>query len=418
MNFPLKNTNHYTINLKIAPQEQFLDARVALALHAPANGISHAEFFLHNQLVVAKVMGQKLAGYRFDQDSPSSIPYLPECGVITLEFSEPLEKGERIELEFEYRGKITKWPEWSANIISDEWTELGLYFPWFPYHPDDGDLTFSLDVECDPVYRMCSYGECVRHGDTWHTEWDQPTNDIVIALGKKLDKQSIQEENRVVRVNSVTLSQSTANMMLKDVSSILTCYAKWFSDQVPSQVSIIQSPREKGGGYTRRGLIVLGGLHDQQFVERREAYSRYLGHEIAHLWWWKAETTSWEDWLNESLAEYSALMIVREFFGQDSFDKRLADKQKTIEDTVPIWGFNRTDYSTKEKMKETEIILYNKGPVLLYELETRIGQKRFRAVCRQLISQNIASTHSFLQVLRGWEGDQVGDWMEKSLKTR
>jgi hypothetical protein len=81
-------------------------------------------------------------------------------------------------------------------------------------------------------------------------------------------------------------------MILEDASSILACYDRWFLGKVPKDISIIQSPREKGGGYARRGLIVLGGLNDRQYVDLREAYGRYLGHEIAHLWWWKAETSS------------------------------------------------------------------------------------------------------------------------------
>jgi len=37
-------------------------------------------------------------------------------------------------------------------------------------------------------------------------------------------------------------------------------------------------------------------------------------------WWANAPVNSWEDWLNESFAEYSALMAVRELFGAERFE--------------------------------------------------------------------------------------------------
>jgi hypothetical protein len=228
----------------------------------------------------------------------------------------------------------------------------------------------------------------------------------------------MQEGNRSVHVNSVTISKETSEMILNDASMMLAFYDDWFSGDVPKEISIIQSPREKGGGYARRGLVVLGGLQDQQYVELREAYCRYLGHEIAHFWWWKAETSSWEDWLNESFAEYSALMVVRELFGESAFEKRMLDKQNAINHTVPIWGFERTDISTEAQRKEVETVLYNKGPVLLFELEKKIGDEKFKALCRQMVSSKVTSTPQFLQMLSEFECDEVSNWMEKSLKER
>jgi hypothetical protein len=47
-----------------------------------------------------------------------------------------------------------------------------------------------------------------------------------------------------------------------------------------------------------------------------------LTHEVAHFWWSGAPSVTWENWLNEAFAEYSALMYVRKFEGVEAFDTR------------------------------------------------------------------------------------------------
>jgi hypothetical protein len=413
-----ESIRHYKVHLKINPKEQHIDSRCLLTFRVPSPEIDRLGFYLHKQLTVEDIKCNKHIAAWFEKDPADPVHYMPYSRMVHLDFGKPLEKDEQIELGFKYEGKITDWPEWSANIISEDWTELGLYFPWFPYNPDYGDFTFSVDVECDPSYQVCSYGERVKFGTIWQIKWDQPTNDIVITLSKDIETHTTKVNNFMVQVNAVTISNATAAMISKDISTILTCFDRWFLGKKHGQVSIIQSPREKGGGYTRRGLIVLGGLKDTQYSDLHEAYTRYLGHEVAHLWWWSADTTSWEDWLNEGFAEYSALLMVKEIFGQNAFEKRLADKQKALEGTAPIWGFKRSDTTSEEKMREIELILYSKGPVLLHQLVKKIGDARFLNVCRQMIVQKVSSTNQFIEILCALEGHEVGKWMENNLKTK
>jgi hypothetical protein len=411
-----KSLSHYQAHLKVIPDEQFIEAEVTLTFRAPINGMDSAIFYLHKQLEVKSLTGDHLVDYCFDTKTPSPIQFMPEAGTLHLGFAKPLEKGEIIRLRFEFGGKVTMWPEWSANVISETWTELGMYLPWFPFNGDYGDFTFSVDVECDVAYQVRSYGEHVKHGDMWHFVWDHPTNDIIIVISKNIKSQTIEAEHCLLNVHHVTLRDSTASMIGKDLSWILACFDSWFLGEKRKEVSLIESPIQLGGGYSSRGLIVLGGLNDQKYVDHRQAYIRYLSHEAAHLWWWAAETSSWEDWLNESFAEYSALLAVKEMFGQDPFEKMLAEKSKAMLGSSPIWGLERNDYSTKEKMQEIETVLYSRGPVLLHRLSTKIGQENFLVLCQEMISQNAKSTVQFLEVIGRLEGENAKHWMESTLK--
>ncbi|PLX18659.1 MAG: hypothetical protein C0599_11830 [Salinivirgaceae bacterium] len=110
-------------------------------------------------------------------------------------------------------------------------------------------------------------------------------------------------------------------------------------------------------------------------------------------------------------------MVVRDLFGDASFAKLIQAKQEAIANTQPIWGFARSDNSTKEAMQNVELLLYSKAPVLLYELENKIGRKPFLSFCNQLISNEIDNTKDFLSLLGSTEGVETSKWMEELLKT-
>ena len=136
------------------------------------------------------------------------------------------------------------------------------------------------------------------------------------------------------------------------------------------------------------------------------------------LWWRIAATNSWEDWLNESFTEYSALLLLREALGEDEFQTRLSQERASIVGTAPIWGFDRSNTLTEARRSEVEAILYNKGPLLLQELTERVGQSAFLAWCRALVSRNITTTEAALALLRDQEGPEVGQWFEELLTQR
>ncbi len=97
-------------------------------------------------------------------------------------------------------------------------------------------------------------------------------------------------------------------------------------------------------------------------AEHRADLLRYLAHEAAHFWWTLAPADTWEDWLNESFAEYSALLLIRDRFGEEEFRTRMDRKRESAEGTPPIWGFDRGDTSTEEKSMQVQAVLYNAGP--------------------------------------------------------
>jgi hypothetical protein len=412
-----KDFTHYDIRLQLDPEAQTLRVQLELELHAVTAGADSIRLYLHKQFMVNVVEGPSVAGYVFDTELPIPQPFMPEAGELRIALSHPLEPGETVPLLLEYEGQITRWPPWLANVVMAEWVEIGNYLPWFPVNDRFGPFTFRLEVECDSVYQVRSYGDYTQQGKDWSFDWQHPAMDIVVVAAKNLRSRVSGGTGLKVRTEYVTIADTTAQALADDLLAVLDLLTTWFGDDRLDAFAVIQSPRERGGGYARRGAIVLGGLTDTAYYENREGYLRYLSHEASHLWWSMAPSDSWHDWLNEGFAEYTALLVVKEQFGDEAFARRLHRKRETCADSGPIWGFNRTDRSTDEKAAEIEELLYAKAPVLLHKLRLRVGQEDFLRLARAMVDQNVASTQMFLQILESQFGETEARWFEALLRS-
>jgi aminopeptidase N len=293
-----------------------------------------------------------------------------------------------------------------------------MYLPWFPSGFICGYFTYEIEAECDSTYQLRSYGSYTKTNGTWHFERMIPDFDINLVASKSLKTMERVSGGYRVFFHYESLQDKTAERLSNDLASILDCYATWFGEDKKGEIfTVIQSPREKGGDYARKGLIVLSRLTDEKYIAQHELFVRNLGHETAHFWWNMAPANSWEDWLNESFAEYSALLIIRKMFGAEAYNKWIADKNAAVKNIPPIWGFDRNNMKASEGPDIIEANLYSKGPLLLHQLSSRIGDEAFKLLCHEMIRTSVSSTDSFLSLLEKNHGGQIRTLFEDLLKS-
>jgi hypothetical protein len=80
-------------------------------------------------------------------------------------------------------------------------------------------------------------------------------------------------------------------------------------------------------------------------------------------------------------------------------------------------GFARSDMSSDSTMRNAELNLYSKAPLMLFNLEEKIGKDRFLTLCNELIKQNVNTTNEFLSILKIMEGEETANQFEDLLKT-
>jgi hypothetical protein len=399
--------SHYDIQLKIIPDKQFIKVSGGLKFLVMEDGLDELTFNLHKKMEIGDFSINGDHSCRLDTGE-TNVRWLPDAMTIRYPAGKRFHKGEILNIEFSYQGKITQWPSWSANVIGADWVEMGLYFPWYP--SVYGLFTYSVSVEIEPDYKVFALGQSTEKGNKKVFKTEFPVDDFIICAAKELTIRETKLLNRSFQIVNCTLSEATVDSIQADIEDCYRLFSSWFGEIQVHDMCLVASKRAHGGGYSRKGGLFLGGLSDSNYVSERMDHVLYLGHEIAHFWW-NGAAGDWEDWLNESYAEYSALLLIREFRSKEEFNSRLNVKRDEGKNTPPIWGMSRSDPSAEQ-------VLYGKGAVLLSELEERIGHDRFLKLCQARINMKANNTPDLLTLISDIGGKETADWFEQSLKTR
>ncbi|HDZ40158.1 MAG TPA: hypothetical protein ENH59_00540 [Bacteroidetes bacterium] len=395
----------YKIKLSIDPAEQYIDVDCTWDIPNDSRG-NTIHFYLHRQLQILELTINGNESFTISQDT-SDIRYMP-CAIKYTLTNQGL-KNNKLSLHLKYSGRITEWPEWSPNVIGEEWTEIGSYFPWYPLNRNYGTFTYEVEVLPDDNYLTFMMGiEAVDNNWAFYAN-ESPTNDIVLCASKNLKTIKKEIYQYSLCVAHSTFSDSLINTLTADIRQILFLYNRWFPPG-GNTMCLVESMREKGGGYARLGGIYLPGFTDADYYDSRIGYTRYLAHEISHLWWHRADANTWEDWLNEGFAEYTALMVLREIHGQEAFEEWIEKKIKQSDGTDPVWQYDRNG-------EQAYTILNNKTPLLLYELEKRIGLEQFRRLMWDLLIDSGSTTYEFKRILENMESKETADWFFGILKS-
>ncbi|HMD48391.1 MAG TPA: M1 family aminopeptidase, partial [Bryobacteraceae bacterium] len=191
----------------------------------------------------------------------------------------------------------------------------------------------------------------------------------------------------------------------KNVDDALDFMTSAFGPPATRTLSITPIPAAFGQGFP--GLIYLSTvayLSADQRPQRLHAayeqtfYSELLEqHEVAHQWWGDLVTpASYRDeWLIESLANYSALLLLEKRKGVKAVNELLDDYRnhllakteagRTLESVGPIsWG-RRLESSLAPNA--WEVVAYQKGTWVIHMLRRRMGDANFYKFLREAASR-------------------------------
>ncbi len=167
-------------------------------------------------------------------------------------------------------------------------------------------------------------------------------------------------------------------------------------------LTVTPIPGNFGQGFP--GLLYLSTLSylnasERPASQRKPAlqlfYSELLhAHEAAHQWWGNLVTSAnyQDDWLMESLANYSALLYIEKKKGRKPLEEVLAEYKahllakdaagRTLESAGPIiWG---TRLSSSQAPAAWRAITYEKGSWIIHMLRGRLGDDAFLKMLSEL----------------------------------
>lgn len=387
---------HVDGDVLLSLERQTLAARLTYTYLAADTVEPAIRFYLNGELQVTSLSCGVCKSYAFDRQAKP----LP---TIIVELARPLRPRERVVIKVEYHGPLTE-----AYSREHAYLELGLDNCWFPVHPRSGAYRFDyrLSVRTDaPDQQLVSNGRVTRRRGGWLVQSVVPDIDIDLVMSPGLRSVAYQEEGYDLRIVSTNISDDESAALMRELRQALAYLNELLGADDPiRQVTAVVRPfsREGQGGYARLGYFVMTKGWNTQGLS-------YIAHELAHRWWSQADRKN--AWLNESFAEHTAMMAVRSIRGQEAFAADLAEKKKRSDGLPPIYGFDRT-----VNPRQSPAVLYNKGPVVLNELEAQLGETRFAVFLQHAAAARVKDTDALLDVLARVSSREVADAFLSRLK--
>ena len=397
--------NSYDIYLEINPNNQTITAEIKLALNPLNSGLDTLVFFLHKELSITSIVPGHSLNYDFLKDQECPYFYMKNARPLKI-ILEPGYNNDNI-IHIKYQGPLKDIAWGTTNMLTTNWIELGTYSAWFPYNPEYGNFSYRIQLMIEDGYKVSGMGEIKMTDGMWEITRDHPSNDIVIIASRELKTFHYPDEQYQIRIDYLLAKDEKAKELAEDAKIILQLYNDWFPSKGGHYTIVLVPPFPNRGSYFRKGFVAL--LQPEPGSESDIATFMLLAHEFAHEWWSGANTNNWEDWLNESFAEYSSLMAIREKYGNEIFTDWINYKSFSLKFAEPVIGHDhtlRTSYSAR----------YDKGPVALYYLENLLGKEKFIEVLKKINELNITTTDELLNKLEELTSGEVRELFEKELR--
>lgn len=310
-----------------------------------------------------------------------------------------------------------------VNTIAPGLVELASYAGWYPFSPEAQRFTYELTVSLPAAQHLVTNGAVLTDSTVGTTRIVRvrsagSTSDIVLLSA------DLAVERR--RVGSLTVEaygpRQEAGTLGRDAVALagaLATYRRWFGAVAGGGTArFVYSPRG-GWGYSRLPLVVVSDGYRRTAVAQAGGEARSFegnAHELAHFWWSLADPLTPDDWLNEGLAEYSALSGTAQRFGPVARDSLLAQYRRDAvraRTHTPIAG-------TPADSPDRYVNRYEKTALLLNTAAGVAGETRMRAFLKRFYAEHRvsrgATTSAFLVAARRDLGAQAAALLAQCLQ--
>lgn len=285
-------------------------------------------------------------------------------------------------LSFSYAGSLDTTLEF--GIISPRITELSGYMDWFPLlsSTDYSETKTDLAVTLPSKYEFTSGGLQVaddlmndKRTKRWH-DGNEQWFDIVVVASDRMKLEQV-SPHRSIFYSTESEREQLLKMITYSTDCIRYYTTLYGASRLRKDITIISLPivRNSTVAYYRSTLFV----YVQSYLEGEGSswqFNKTLFHEIAHFFWivTTQNVRPPDSWINEGLAEYSAWLAVQKIFGQDYFNKCLANAATIIlkKPQVYLRHSAQDDY------------FYAFVPYIYHMLRYDFGDSLFFAILRQL----------------------------------
>lgn len=404
---------HYDVAVGIRPEAHRLDATVII--HEPPAD----RFVLHKDFVVQSVIADgKPVAFHVDASQKSS-PFTPTGAAIVIEA-----KGAKV-VEIRYGGIVDKTIS-GVNMITPELVELAIPLAWYPFFSMSQNYTFRLTAALPEGLKVASNGKALsqstRNGRTTYV-WTshEPTFDIALVAAPGMHATVAGSPH--VEIDYATLPaalmETQRDALIRARGRLVTLFGE---PRAKTGLQVFFAPR-RGYPYSRAPLVLTSeGYVAKDLGNAEVEIFRHTAHELAHHWWSIAPavneddwTNNCEAWINEGLAEYSAILLVQEQYGEAAAGKILAQYREEAAHSKTSDAIAET----KQTSRDFFLNRYKKVPLMLFAAREKFGEKKLNALLRSLYERfagtHNATTKAFLELACKHMGEKAAAFFREEL---
>lgn len=377
------DVEHYKIEAEIEPAVQSLSAKVEVRF-VPGDRMSSAVFELNNALNVVRVedaASNQLPAERSHNDF-----------TITVNFPQPLPKGQATTLRFTYDGRLSgneDSPVFGIKFAAIQDSHAFLLYParWFPVSGYTSD-TFTADIRVSvPAgYRVIGPGARTFVPDggrvVYSFSFDKPSFPGSIAVSRS-EPITIGAEGGVTTTFYLwSASADAAGANAQELGKVLTFLTSLFGPPPNSELEVVETERGAPNGYAAPGVLFLSPA-----AFTGAPNTRLLANQAARQWWGHMVTPASRShlWLINGMARYAEMMYLESVNGPGSLEIEARDAYidaLTVSDVPVIQAGRLEDYSP-----EFWAVTASKGAAVLNMLRAVIGDNNFKALLKGFPAQ-------------------------------
>ncbi|WP_028857029.1 M1 family aminopeptidase [Psychrilyobacter atlanticus] len=351
------------------------------------------KFYINKNMDTVEITSKNNITYEVSKGVVPSSKIISETKKICLDGGE-----KNLTFNIKYAGEIIN--NNTINQVKEDWTELGCYLPWFPINKKLDKCKFQIDV-------TCIGGENSKILYPLSKESIIDFSCPVFISNNHSMEEVVSGKTKVIIYFREKEGKELKDIIKNSADKILTHFIETFGKLEEDIIlTVVISPRKKGGDYCRKNLIV---LNESENNLDKTSYEQYFAHELAHLWWTHGNMDSWEDWLNESFAEYSVLSYVRSEYGEKVLTEKIKKYEEKIKGTPPIFNLDRGH-------EMSYLALYPKGALILNKLYGFLGEQEFNRLLKRVSMLKINNTSHLFEVIENEFSSEARKKLEWNLR--
>lgn len=432
----------YQIEIDFKPGQSYLSGKAKVEIESQTDSLQRVKFKLNPDLEILRIYDEERHELFYGQDKLRKALY--------IYFVHPPPKKKPYSIEIFYRGKIVP-PTQTADVVAGPQFNENIIFPppkfetylfsqsayWYPSPPDHDYFMARLRIIVPAQYVCVSNGELIEQtrlngverveeiekigSSVYVFETKYPLKYLSFIVGK-LTKSEEDSGPLPLQLFYCSKCYFQKRGLLEEAKNIVQFYESKFGPYPYEKLNIVRRVWPTSGGHSPASFIILNEppqvprrrypINVRSPVDLSRWKEYFIAHEIAHQWWGQAVTwkTYHDHWLSEGLAQFAAILYLREIHGEGVFSFILKKFSKWTEKKSKWGSITLGSRLSHFDFEAFQAIVYDKTSLALIMLKDLLSEEVFFQGLKEFFRRHkygAASTNDFIKTIEEISGKDL-----------